>query len=156
MNEILDAFLKGLAGSSGKKISDGLSDVSKGLEQIKNVFVSDDNFNTEQNSENLNDEILKYFAKNIRNIEIEQLDEYSEYNDILKWAARNKCGDCLYLIKHNESKNKAILIFAFFGQGDNLLLDKKHPQRCYIAKELPISISDLFAEKSIFVQPFKK
>ena len=48
------------------------------------------------------------------------------------------------------------MIFAFFGQGDTLLLGKKYPQRCYIAKDLPKSIDDLFAEKSIFVQPFKK
>lgn len=156
MNEILDSFLKGLAGSSGKSISDGLSDVSKGLNQIKNAFVSDGNVDAEQSSKNLNKEILRYFVMNVKNIEIEQLDEHSEYNDILKWAARNKCGDCLYLVKHNESKNKAIMIFAFFGQGDTLLLGKKYPQRCYIAKDLPKSIDDLFAEKSIFVQPFKK
>lgn len=47
------------------------------------------------------------------------------------------------------------MIFVFFGQGEDLLLDDTHPQRCYIATELPNSIKDLFAEKSIFVQPFK-
>ena len=156
MKEIVDAFLKGLAGSSGKNISDGLSDVSKGFEQIKNVFVLNNDIDTGQDSENLNEKILKYFARNVKNIEIEQLDVHSEYNDILKWAARNKCGDCLYLVRHNESKNKAFMIFAFFGEGDTLLLDKEHPQRCYIAKELPKSIDDLFAGKSIFVQPFIK
>ena len=90
-----------------------------------------------------------------KSIEIEPLTSHSEYNDILKWAAHNRCGDRLYLVRHDESKNKATMIFVFFGQGEDLLLDDTHPQRCYIATELPNSIKDLFAEKSIFVQPFK-
>ena len=154
-NEILDSFLKGLAGSSGKSISDGLSDVSKGLEQIKKVFVQEDD-NDADSCGDLNEEILKYFGRNIKNIEIEELNSDSEYNDILKWAAQNKCGDRLYLVRHNESKNKVTMIFAFFGHGETLLLEKKYPQRCYIAKVLPKSIQDLFAGKSIYVQPFKK
>lgn len=153
MSKLLDSFLNGLAGSSGKSISDGLSDVSKGLKQIKQeiaeIIVKSDA------TDSLNAEILTYFCENIKSIEIEPLTSHSEYNDILKWAAHNRCGDRLYLVRHDESKNKATMIFVFFGQGEDLLLDDTHPQRCYIATELPNSIKDLFAEKFIFVQPFK-
>lgn len=153
MSEILDSFLNGLAGSSGKSISDGMSDVSKGFKKIKEAFVSDTQ--SQETGDSLNDEILKYFSNNIADIEIETLTSQSEYKDILKWAARNKCGDRLYLVKHNQAKNGASLLFAFFGQGENLFLDKMHPQHCFVAEILPPSINDLFQGKSIYIQPFK-
>lgn len=153
MSKLLESFLNGWAGSSGKSISDGLSDVSKGLKQIKQEIA--ENIVKSEATDSLNAEILTYFSENIKNIEIEPLTSRSEYNDILKWAAHNRCGDRLYLVRHDESKNKATMIFAFFGQGEELLLDDIHPQRCYIATKLPNSIKDLFAEKSIFIQPFK-
>lgn len=71
MSKLLDSFLNGLAGSSGKSISDGLSDVSKGLKQIKQeiaeIIVKSDA------TDSLNAEILTYFCENIKSIEIEPL-----------------------------------------------------------------------------------
>lgn len=155
MRNLIDDFLSGLANSSGKSIGDGCENIATGTKAILHPF---SNSRAKHGSDdiNLNDEIMNYFKENIRSIEIETMSETTEYNDILKWAAQNKCGDKLYLLKYNETKNKVVFIFVFFGNGNTLLLDESHPQRCYIAKTLPQAINDLFQGKTIFVQPFKK
>lgn len=155
MANLIDDFLSGLASSSGKSIGEGCENIATGAKAILNSFSKSKSRKSEGDMD-LNDEIMNYFKENIRNIEIETMSETTEYNDILKWAAQNKCGDKLYLLKYNETKNKVIFIFVFFGNGDALLLDENHPQRCYIAKVLPQAINDLFQGKTIFVQPFKK
>lgn len=155
MANLIDDFLSGLASSSGKTIGEGCKNIVTGAKAILNPFSKSRSRKSEGDMD-LNDEIMNYFKENIRNIEVETMSETTEYNDILKWAAQNKCGDKLYLLKYNETKNKVVFIFVFFGNGDALLLDENHPQRCYIAKVLPQVINDLFQGKTIFVQPFKK
>lgn len=155
MENLIESFLRGIARSSGESFGDGFENIEAGVQKIKNTF-SGGKTENKGNVLDINEEIMNYFKENIRNIEIESMSETFEYNDILKWAAQNKCGDTLYLVKYNETKNKVVFIFVFFGQDDTLLLGESHPQRCYIAKILPPAINDLFQGKSIFVQPFKK
>lgn len=151
--DLIEEFLKGLAQSSGKSVAEGYANVSEGLKKIKTAFSPKDEEQSDKLS--LNNEIWNYFSKNIKNIEIEQLDENSEYRDILKWGVQNRCGDCMYLVKNTDSKNAYVFVFVFFGNSEELFLDSEHAQRCYVAKSLPKSIEDLFQNKSIFVQPFK-
>ena len=151
--DLIEEFLKGLAQSSGKSVAECYANVSEGVSKIKKAFTPVVNEPAKDLS--LNEEILSYFVKNIRNIEIEQLDENTEYRDILKWGVQNRCGDCMYLVKNTDSKNAYVFVFVFFGNSEELFLDPEHAQRCYVAKSLPKSIEDLFQNKSIFVQPFK-
>lgn len=151
--DLIEEFVKGLTQSSGKSVAEGYANVTEGVHKIKKVFSHRDEEPT--NGLSLNDEIWEYFSKNIKNIEIEQLDENSEYRDILKWGVQNRCGECMYLVKNTDSKNAYVFVFVFFGNSEELFLDSEHAQRCYVAKSLPKSIEDLFHNKSIFVQPFK-
>lgn len=155
MGNLFEDILSGLASSSGKSIGDGCENIAAGTKAILHPFSNSRNKHCNEDID-LNDEIMNYFKENIRNIEVETMTETTEYNDILKWAAQNRCGDRLYLLKYNETKNKVVFLFVFFGDGNALLLDETHPQRCYVAKTLPRAINDLFQGKTIFVQPFKK
>lgn len=151
--DLIEEFMKGLAQSSGKSVAEGYANVTEGVSKIKKAFSPKGEEPCDELS--LSDEIWNYFSKNIKNIEIEQLDENAEYRDILKWGVQNRCGDCMYLVKNTDSKNAYVFVFAFFGNSEELFLDSEHAQRCYVAKSLPKSIEDLFQNKSIFVQPFK-
>lgn len=158
--DLVEDFMKGLAGSSGKTIAEGYANIQKGIESIRTSFshkedtLPDEKDEKDEESRPINEEVMNYFCQNIRNIEIEKLDETATYRDILLWAKENRSGDRLYLVKNTDSKNGVVLIFAFFGLQDTLLLGPQYEQRCYITKTLPKPIEDLFQGKSIFVQPF--
>lgn len=155
----------GFLESFGKSVDDTFrearGDIHDGFQQIRRgthkIFGDDDFEETEEKSysqEEAMKEVKKMLMTRLEDVASPASADFS-YSTILSWVKNNHIGNQFYMIRYFNSNSKNTYLFVFFAKDDDLMCGKKHPMVCYIVKELPESINDLFNGKDVFIQKFE-
>lgn len=154
-------FLESLGKSVDDTFRDAKGDIQNGLERIRRggheIFNSGEsvaNDESELSEEEAMSQVKKILMSRIEDIATPVGEDFS-YSTVLRWVKDNHMGNQFYMIKYLNSRSKNTYLFVFFAKDDKLLCGKKHPMVCYILKELPESILDLFNGKDVFIQKFE-
>jgi len=154
-------FLESLGRSVDDTLRDAEGNIQNGWERIRRggheIFNSDEsvvNDVSELSEEEAMRQVKKILMSRIEDIKTPIGEDFS-YSTVLRWVKDNHIGNQFYMIKYLNLQSKNTYLFVFFGKDNEWLCEKKHPMVCYILKELPESILDLFNGKDVFIQKFE-
>ncbi|MDY2943871.1 MAG: hypothetical protein SOT07_09300 [Paludibacteraceae bacterium] len=150
---------RGLFESVGNKIDSKLSSLREGtLDFMSSLFEEQEQQNDVTQSEHSPElTIVKTFLNGLgSDVELQVVDSDFTYKDILVWARKHFIGDEMYMIRYNETTHNNTLICVFFAQNGKPLLQPHHAKICYAFKKLPESLSNIFGNKNMYIQPIKK
>ena len=100
--------------------------------------------------------VATYFASKIEgNMEVEAVKIPLTFEDVLEWVKRHLKGDRFYLVKYTPQPS-IIMLYVFFANDDDLYVGDDDPKKWYLCAKLSDSLNDLFANKNVYVQPFKQ
>ncbi len=156
----------GFFGSLGDSIDQDLKNsreyINEGTTQVKHGFREVFGIEEEQdgigNIPDLNDDgmsqVIRFLMSRIESIG-EPVGKDFNYASVLRWVKDNHIGNKFYMVKRHNTKNNVTYLFVFFGYNDIIKASLKDPMVCFICKEFPSSIDDLFNGKQVFIQKFE-
>ena len=138
--------------SLGKKID---SFVGKSLDVL--LLENQEDADVMQKDISPEEVVVKAFKNGIGNdVEFHRANANFTYKDILSWAHEHRVGDELYLIRYNDMTYNNTWVCVCFAQEGKPLTSPNYAKICYVFKELPESLSNIFGGKNMYVQPLKK
>lgn len=149
MSDFLKKLVISLAESTDESFEKGKSNLKGGFSKM---FGREEKIQFSSTTDVLNymlSEVTKGFCQHQR------LSSSDDFSVILNWIKNNHRGDRYYMVK-GSFEDGSVALAVFFADEDRIYAEKHDPKICYTCAVLPRDISDLFGNKSIYVQPFSK
>lgn len=144
-----DSIDKSLQEAS-EDIRTGAQNIAGGARIICNCLFAEESTSADDPSE----EILIVLMQRFNQI-AEPVGLDFSYSTILRWVKRNAVGNRFYMLKHIPTNSNISYIFVFFADNKNVMLTENDPIVCFVCKQIPESILNLFGNKKVFIQPFE-
>lgn len=136
---------------SKRKIHTGVNLIKSGVKKI--IGDQNDIENLSNHETDGLSNIISFLMSKVDSIGIRP-ETHFNYTTILHWVKNNHIGNKFYMLRHNPINETNAYLFVFFAQDDIIYIGEDFPMVCYITKNIPEDVIDLFNNKKVYIQKF--